>query len=137
MLVSTFLGAMSKDIADCRVEIDSCRLLCLQIAGFGLRRMLRDSTGHGKGILSHGEQKSIQTDRVILVPGPADEVAITRDIYHMFVQRKLNESSIASLLNQRGVRRDAMHQWTRGTVHEILTNEKYIGNNVYNKESSN
>src|SRR5690606_10024913 len=25
--------------------------------------------------------------------------------------------------------------WTRGTIHQILTNEKYIGNNVYNRSS--
>lgn len=25
--------------------------------------------------------------------------------------------------------------WTRGTVHQILTNEKYIGNNVFNRTS--
>ena len=25
--------------------------------------------------------------------------------------------------------------WTRGIIHQILTNEKYIGNNVYNRVS--
>jgi DNA invertase Pin-like site-specific DNA recombinase len=40
------------------------------MAGFGLRRMLIDENGNEKGLLGHGEYKSLQTDRVILVPGP-------------------------------------------------------------------
>ena len=34
-----------------------------------------------EGTLSRGEQKSIQTDRVILVPGPPDEVEMVRWMY--------------------------------------------------------
>ena len=33
------------------------------------------------------------------------------------------------------VRTDLDRDWTRATVHEVLTNEKYIGNNVYNRVS--
>jgi DNA invertase Pin-like site-specific DNA recombinase len=132
-------GEYSRELS-AKVFIGQCRLIELGfrqggIAGYGLRRMLRDTTGNQKGILGQGEHKSIQTDRVILVPGPADEVAVVREIYKMFVQREVNESTIAELLNKRGEQRDAVHPWTRGTVHEVLTNEKYIGNNVYNRES--
>jgi DNA invertase Pin-like site-specific DNA recombinase len=41
-------------------------------AGFGLRRVLIDQTGNIRGTLNPGEQKYIQTDRVILLPGPED-----------------------------------------------------------------
>jgi hypothetical protein len=34
-----------------------------------------------------------------------------------------------------GVLTDLERHWSRGTVHEVLTNEKYIGNNVYNRRS--
>src|SRR5947209_18657750 len=37
-------------------------------AGYGLRRRLIDQSGEVKGDLARGEQKSIQTDRVVLVP---------------------------------------------------------------------
>jgi DNA invertase Pin-like site-specific DNA recombinase len=132
-------GEYSRELSS-KVFIGQCRLIELGFrqggaAGFGLRRMLRDSNGNKKGVLDSGEQKSIQTDRVILVPGPADEVEIIREIYDMFVQRELNESAIANALNAREMKRDPGHRWTRGTVHGVLTNEKYIGNNVYNKES--
>ena len=45
------------------------------------------------------------------------------------------EAEIAALLDERGVKTDLDRPWTRGTVHQVLTNEKYIGNNVYNRHS--
>jgi hypothetical protein len=45
-------------------------------AGFGLRRMLIDQNGQQKAVLKMGEHKSLQTDRVILIPGPDEEVKI-------------------------------------------------------------
>jgi DNA invertase Pin-like site-specific DNA recombinase len=102
--------------------------------GFGLRRMLVDQAGTLKGELARCEQKSIATDRVILVPGPSDEVAIVRGIYRDFVEGR-SEREIAATLNTRGVLTDLGRSWTRGTIHEILINEKYIGNNVWGRTS--
>ena len=34
-----------------------------------------------------------------------------------------------------GILTDLGRQWTRGTVHQMLINEKYIGNNVWNRVS--
>lgn len=86
-------------------------------------------------MLSRGEQKSIQTDRVVLVLGPNEEVEIVRWMYQSFAEEHKGESEIAALLNSRGIQTDVGRPWTRGTVHQVLTNEKYIGNNVYNKRS--
>jgi hypothetical protein len=47
----------------------------------------------------------------------------------------LVESEIAGRLNELNARTDLDRPWTRGTVHEVLTNEKYIGNNIYNRVS--
>ncbi len=104
-------------------------------AGYGLRRMLIDEQGNDKGTLKRGEHKSLQTDRVILVPGPQKEIDTVRWIYQCFVDKRMNENEIALQLNQQGVRTDLNREWTRGTVHQILTNEKYIGNNVFNRTS--
>ena len=104
-------------------------------AGYGLRRMLVDQSGERKGMLKIGEQKSIQTDRVILVAGPAEEVAVVRGIYRAFYEEGKQEAEIAVALNAKGVLTDLGRPWTRGTVHEVLTNEKYIGNNVYHRTS--
>lgn len=104
-------------------------------AGFGLRRQLIDEQHAVKGFLSRGEKKSIQTDRVILVPGPPEEVETVHRIYRHFLEDEMPERVIASVLNRDGIRSDVGVPWTRGTIHQILTNEKYIGNNVYNRTS--
>ncbi len=56
--------------------------------GYGLRRMLLSAAGIPKQELALGERKSIATDRVVLVPGPAAEVQIVKDIYRMLVSEK-------------------------------------------------
>lgn len=104
-------------------------------AGFGLRRQLIDSTGSPKNELSIGEHKSIQTDRVILVPGPTCEVEMVLHIYRLFVEEGRSEREIADWLNAHGVLNDRSRLWTRGTVHQVLINEKYVGNNVWNHRS--
>jgi len=104
-------------------------------AGFGLRRLLVDQSGSPKSELDRGEQKSIATDRIILVPGPPQEVEIVREVYQLFVEKGLAEREIAALLNERGVSTDLGRAWTRGTVHQLLINEKYIGNNVWAQTS--
>lgn len=104
-------------------------------AGFGLRRMLVDQAGQEKGLLDFGEHKSIATDRVVLVPGPADEVAVVREVYKLFVEEGRGEREIAGILNDRGIVTDLARQWTRGSVHQLLINEKYVGNNVWARTS--
>jgi DNA invertase Pin-like site-specific DNA recombinase len=104
-------------------------------AGFGLRRTLIDEHGACKGCLERGEHKSIQTDRVILTPGPDEEVNLVREIYRAFVHKGRSENEIAAGLNARGVTTDLGRPWTRGTVHQLLINEKYVGDNVWNRRS--
>jgi len=104
-------------------------------AGYGLHRMLIDQNGNRKGVLGHGEYKSLQTDRVILVPGPPEEVQTIKWIYETFLRKGNSESEIADILNEKGTKNDFDRPWSRGTIHQILTNEKYIGNNVYNRTS--
>jgi len=104
-------------------------------AGYGLRRQLIDEHHTSKGELRRGDRKSLQTDRVVLTLGPKDEVDQVHRIYCMFVEDGLSEQQIATHLNSIGVPTDLARPWTRSTVHQILTNEKYIGNNVFNRVS--
>jgi DNA invertase Pin-like site-specific DNA recombinase len=104
-------------------------------AGFGLRRLLVDENGDPKSELGRGEHKSITTDRVILVPGPPEEIAIVRELYRRFVAERATEAELAQMLNRRGVLTDLGRPWTRGTVHQLLINEKYVGNNVWGRTS--
>ncbi len=104
-------------------------------AGYGLRRVLVDSSGQVKGELKMGEHKSLQTDRVILTPGPSEEVANVREMFRLFVHEGKNEGEIAAIFNDRKILNDHQRPWKRGPIRQILTNEKYIGNNVYNRQS--
>jgi hypothetical protein len=69
------------------------------------------------------------------MPGPENEVRIVGEMYSWFVEDGLVESQIAGRLNGMGFKTDLGRDWTRATVHQVLTNEKYIGNNVYNRVS--
>ena len=67
----TMAGEYSRELST-KVFQGACRLIQLGFkqggaAGFGLRRMLIDQNGEQKAMLKMGEQKSIQTDRVVLV----------------------------------------------------------------------
>ncbi|MHC2146494.1 recombinase family protein [Pseudomonas sp. 210_17 TE3656] len=105
------------------------------MAGYGLRRQLVDASGAPKAELLLGQHKSIQTDRIKLIPGPPEEVATVQWIYERFVEAGYTENEIAGQLNNRGLQSDLARPWTKGAVHQVLTNEKYIGNNVWNRSS--
>lgn len=132
-------GEYSRELS-AKVFAGQCHLIELGfrqggLAGYGLRRVLVDQSGTTKGVLARGEHKSLQTDRVILKPGPKSEIAIVKQIYHWFIDDGLPESMIADRLNSQGIRTALEREWTRSTVREVLTNEKYIGNNIYNRRS--
>lgn len=132
-------GEYSRELS-AKVFAGQCRLIELGFrqggpAGFGLRRMLIAQNGEPKGLLKRGEHKSLQTDRVILVPGPDDEVRLVVQIYTWFVESGWSESFIAQHLNEQGIYGEDGRPWSKSTVHEVLTNPKYIGDNVYNRVS--
>jgi DNA invertase Pin-like site-specific DNA recombinase len=132
-------GEYSRELS-AKVFAGQCRLIELGFRqggppGYGLRRKLVDQAGHAKAELGPGEHKSIQTDRIVLVPGPPEEIETVRWIYRSFASNGKSEADIAKLLNERGINTDYSRPWTRSTVHQLLTNEKYIGNNVWNRRS--
>ena len=132
-------GEYSRELSS-KVFQGQCRLIELGYrqggpSGFGLRRMLIDQNGKPKGLLNRGEQKSLQTDRVILVPGPEEEQRTVQWIYQIFTEEGKTESEIAESLNEKKILTDLGRPWTRDTVRQVLTNEKYIGNNIYNRQS--
>jgi hypothetical protein len=132
-------GEYSRELS-AKVFLGQCRLVEMGFnqgskGGFGLRRVLVDSGGAVKGILKRGELKSIQTDRVILRPGPPEEVATVVRMYRMFLDENKSMLKIAQILNSEEILTDTGRPWSLATVRSVLTNEKYIGNNVYNRTS--
>src|SRR6202166_1679418 len=104
-------------------------------AGYGLRRMLVSAEGEPKLQLSYGERKSIATDRVILVPGPIEEVECVREIYRLFIEEKRTVRGIARELNRREVTYIGGSKWDHMAVNNILTHPKYAGCNVFGRTS--
>ena len=74
----TMAGEYSRELS-VKVFAGQCRLIERGFrqggpAGYGLRRQLVDQDRNPKEILARGVHKSIQTDRVILVPGPESQI---------------------------------------------------------------
>jgi len=69
------------------------------------------------------------------VPGPDNEVRMVQEIYSRFTKNGQPEREIASWLNEKGILTDQGRPWTHATVHQVLTNPKYAGTNVYNRRS--
>ncbi|WP_280952546.1 recombinase family protein [Mesorhizobium sp. WSM3859] len=122
-----------------RVFAGQCRIVALGFsgggpAGYGFRRLLVDGSGNPKAMLHRNERKGLASDRVILVPGPKEEVLTVRWMFNQFVKGK-TEAEIAAALNARGLVTERGRPWTKACVATILTGEKYIGNSVWNRIS--
>ena len=143
-LVKSFKRAMageySRELSN-KVFDGACRLIRMGyrqggVAGFGFRRLLIDQNGRHKTLLQIGERKSLQTDRVIIVPGPEEEIKVVHWIYQMFIDEGKCEIQIARVLNERGIRTESNRTWTWSKVQTVLSDEKYIGNNLYHRRST-
>jgi DNA invertase Pin-like site-specific DNA recombinase len=101
--------------------------------GYGFRRLLLSADGIPRQQLSTGQQKSIATDRVVLVPGPANEVFWVREIYRLFISENKTFAGIAAELDQRGAPFLKGKRWSDHAVKRILTHPKYKGTAIYNR----
>jgi DNA invertase Pin-like site-specific DNA recombinase len=138
-LKRTMAGEYSRELS-VKVFAGQCRLIELGFrqggpAGYGLRRHLVDQDKNFKQILRDGERKSLQTDRVILAAGPANEIEVVQSIFRLFTLTGTVERQIADKLNTEGTMNNLNRPWSRAGVHQVLTNPKYIGSNVYNRRS--
>lgn len=104
--------------------------------GYGLRRMMIDEHGRPKGLLAFRQEKNLQTDRVILVPGPANEVEIVRNIFHLFVHDHVSPTNIVRRLNKQGIVNAWGNTWAPNNMFKLPRNESYIGDLVYNRTTA-
>ena len=146
-LVATIMKGMKRAMAgeysrelSTKVFLGQCRLIELGFRqggspGYGLRRQLLSEQHESKGLLSAGERKSLQTDRVVLVPGPENEVNTVRRIFTLLLDEGMTLTSIARRLNAQGIPTESSRPWTASAIGRVLAAEKYAGNNVYNRVS--
>lgn len=105
------------------------------IAGYGFRRLLISPDRTPRQLLAAGERKSLVTDRVILVPGPQDEVQCVQEVFRLFIDQGLSTRAIAKELNHRGIPFLNGQRWYQVGVYRLLTHPKYCGSNVYGQRS--
>lgn len=101
--------------------------------GYGFRRLMVAADGRPKQVLKPGEQKSLTTDRVVLIPGPVEELKAIRMIFDIAAEGRAG-SLIARELNRRGVSHDG-RPWLRAHVDAILRNPKYMGCNTWGRRT--
>ena len=130
----------SRDLS-AKVFAGQCRLVKMGYnAGggapaYGLRRALLNADGDGLTILSRGQWKAIQSQHVILVPGPEEEIWIVNQIFKWYAEDRIGDRKIAARLNSQQVPSGYGTLWTAEIIRGMLRNEKYLGNLIFNKSS--
>ncbi|QYD68770.1 recombinase family protein [Paraburkholderia edwinii] len=104
-------------------------------APYGMQRLLVNKDGVKQTLALH-EYKSVQTDRIVLTPGPAHEAALVRKIFEWYTRKDVSGASIAPRLNDFGIVNRGGRPWCGQVILDILRNETYIGTNVYSRTSS-
>jgi DNA invertase Pin-like site-specific DNA recombinase len=132
-------GEYSRELST-KVFVGHCRLAKLGFwrgsrPAYGLRRQLIDEDFAPKALLEDGQRKFLQSDRTILTPGPRSELKIIKQIFNSFVAQKKRCPQIAAELNEGNILTTLGNPWTKHGVLNVLRNEAYIGNNVFNKVS--
>jgi DNA invertase Pin-like site-specific DNA recombinase len=101
--------------------------------GYGYRRRMVSAEGKLKEVLITGQQKSLKTDRITLIPGPRKEVESVRMIFSMAADGN-NCTDIVRALDRKNILING-RQWNDVTVLDILNNPKYTGSNVWNRRT--
>ncbi len=102
-------------------------------APYGFRRLLLDESREPVQVLERGQRKSIQNQRVTLIPAEDDEVGVVVRIFELFVSLGRRPKEIAQQLNREGALSPGGSLWSTSSVVSILRNEIYAGTMVYNR----
>ena len=80
------------------------------------------------------------TDLMAIVPSTPERVETVQNIFRCYVDENMGQYAIVNKLNEAlksgmGVASPTGKPWCIGTVQEILQNEHYVGNTVFNRRS--
>lgn len=101
--------------------------------GYGLRRAAIRPDGRIDSILAPGVRPSVQGQRVRLVLGSPEEVAVVREIYRLFLDEGRSRTAIARELNAAGTPHTDGIPWSLHKVTAVLTNPIYAGDLAYGR----
>ncbi|MCC8978661.1 recombinase family protein [Bradyrhizobium acaciae] len=100
---------------------------------YGFRRVLVDPGRNPKQLLKDGERKALSNDKVVVVPGPPEELRVVRRIFRMYVLNELSITEIARRLADEDLRGHAGNFLTPAIVRTVLSSELCIGRMTYNR----
>lgn len=103
----------------------------------GLRRQVIDEHGRPRFVLQPGQRKAVSTDKIIYTRGPAREVALVREIFHLYVWEELRLGQIEEWLNKKGRKQRNGNPWTTAAVRGVLTQELYAGRYIFGRRANN
>jgi DNA invertase Pin-like site-specific DNA recombinase len=101
---------------------------------FGFRRLVVGPDGTPKTLMEAGEEKALATDRTIFVLGPSEEIELVRWIFEEFASGR-SLGSIDRSLRKSKLPAAKRRRWGVHLLGEMLRNEIYIGNKIWNKKS--
>jgi DNA invertase Pin-like site-specific DNA recombinase len=101
--------------------------------GLGLVRQAVTRDGAIRLTLADGERKGVQSDRVRLVPGPSEEVALVRRIFALYATTDMGVAALARQLDAEGFRTRSGGRINQYMLHGLLQHETFIGNYVWAK----
>jgi DNA invertase Pin-like site-specific DNA recombinase len=99
---------------------------------YGFRRLLVDPARNPRQILNSGQRKAVSSDKVIVIPGPPEELEVIRRIFRLYVRHQLTITEIAKRLAEACVKGHEGNPLGISTIGHILSNELCIGQMTYN-----
>lgn len=103
---------------------------------YGFRRLLVDPSRNPRQILGSGERKALSSDKVVIVPGPPEELAVIRRIFKLYVQHRLSIAEITRRVSKQGIPGYGGKPLGHQAVRHILSCELCIGQMTYNVTTS-
>jgi len=104
-------------------------------APYGYDRALINETGRQVDVMKRGQLKSIKNYHVKLVPGDRDRVKTIKEIFNLRAYANMSVREIADHLNKKGIPSLTGKKWRYSVIGELLRNETYVGNSVFNKRA--
>ena len=99
------------------------------------KRGIRQSAKKGNftgSVSPYGYNKALIDGRKTLLPDPTKQQVVAL-IYTLYTVRSMGEKAIVCYLNDQGIPASKGGRWGLSSVQRILTNEVYVGENVFGK----
>jgi DNA invertase Pin-like site-specific DNA recombinase len=135
-LKRTMAGEYSRELS-VKISVGQRRLVGMGFwqggnGPFGMQRLLVNQRGEPKHLLRFGEWKSIDSDRIVLTPGPKSAVETIRLAFDLYTEKHKSRREIAERLN-REKRFLGKKPWNVQMLRILVMNPIYRGAYAYGK----